>query len=304
MHGKNDQTGGVERRPDPFWEKAAIPMIKEFVKSVVPKRLWSRLVGIRVEVEGAIAQSDRGSCLHFFVYDLIDQVLKFVPGRPTRTRKLHLKGFNFPLHYRAGTSDISVIKQVFFRHEYQCVADEEGISLILDCGANIGCTSFYLLHRYPEARVIAVEPDPGNFAMCRRNLEPFGDRVHLINAGVWSSTGPLRVVRGAFGDGREWSIQVRPALTGEEYDLMATTIAELIARSGFRRVDLLKIDIEAAEKELFAVGTEKWLPHIRHIVIELHGDDCERVFFQAIAGYSPSFERSGELTVCRHIGTG
>ncbi len=67
------------------------------------------------------------------------------------------------------------------------------------------------------------------------------------------------------------------------------------------RVDLLKIDIEGAEVELFRDGSTAWLAQVRNIVIELHGGECELAFFRALAPYRYELSRSGELTFCRNI---
>ncbi len=83
---------------------------------------------------------------------------------------------------------------------------------------------------------------------------------------------------------------------------MGTTVLDLIKSTGLEYVDLLKIDIESAEKELFSENVHLWLPRTRRLVIELHGPDCERIFFDAMNGHCTNFERSGELTICRRIG--
>ncbi|HEV3386583.1 MAG TPA: FkbM family methyltransferase [Gemmata sp.] len=225
--------------------------------------------------------------------------------RPTsrrgRIRSIRLPGYRFPLFYRAGTSDADVIHQVFVRREYECAARLPGIEFIVDCGANIGTSAFYLLHRYPGARVVVVEPDPGNMAVCRRNLAPFGKQVTFVQAGVWSSTGPLVVERGQFGDGAEWSFQVRPAQSGEPDQISAFTIADLMAAGGFARIDLLKVDIEAAEKEVFGPGSQEWLQLTRNLVIELHGPECERVVAAALSGFVSGIAHCGELTLYGNI---
>ena len=91
--------------------------------------------------------------------------------------------------------------------------------------------------------------------------------------------------RGGWRDGREWTAQVRPAKeesttseSVEGYDMPS-----LIELSGATEIDLLKIDIERSELELFARNTESWLPRIRNLCIELHGADCEAVLFRALA---------------------
>jgi FkbM family methyltransferase len=274
-------------------------MIKRIARLVVPDPVWRGLSGQRAEAEEIIELLGVGPGVNVLASLYIDRLCRGLPVRPRGIRCVRPDGYKYPIHYRLGTSDISVIRQVFVKREYECVVHEEDVSFIIDCGANIGCTSYFFLHHYPEARVIAVEPDPGNFAMCRRNLEPFGERVTLVNSGVWPTSAPLCIERGSFRDGREWSFQVRLASEGEQPDLMGTTILELIRNSGFEDVDLLKIDIESAERELFSGDVQGWLSHTRRLAIELHGPECERVFLEAMAGYCSDFRRSGELTICR-----
>jgi FkbM family methyltransferase len=223
------------------------------------------------------------------------------PGRRGQLRAVRLPGFRFPLYYRVGTSDPDVIRQVFLRRDYECAIDLARVENIVDCGANVGYSAFYLLHLFPTARVVVAEPDAGNMALCRRNLAPFGTQVTFVQAGVWSSHGPLVIERGRYGDGNEWSFQVRPAQAGEPADVNAVTVGDLMAAGGFSRIDLLKMDIEAAEGEVFRSGTKAWLGRVRNLVIELHGPDCEGVVRQAMASLNPDIRRSGELTFFREL---
>jgi FkbM family methyltransferase len=223
------------------------------------------------------------------------------PGHRGRIRSLRLPGYRHSLFYRVGTSDADVSHQVFVRREYECTSGLPGIEFIIDCGANIGTSAFFLLHCYPTARVVVVEPDRGNMALCRRNLAPFGKRVTFVQAGVWSSTGPLVVERGQFGDGAEWSFQVRPARSGERDCVPAITIMDLMSAGGYPRIDLLKIDIEAAEAEVFSEGSQAWLRLTRNLVIELHGPECERKVAAAMEGLESRRARRGELTLFENI---
>jgi len=58
-----------------------------------------------------------------------------------RLRSVRPRGYSFPLYYRVHSSDINVLQQVFLRGEYDCVSQETNVEFIVDCGANIGCTS-------------------------------------------------------------------------------------------------------------------------------------------------------------------
>lgn len=215
--------------------------------------------------------------------------------------EIRLKGYAHPLYYRDGASDARVLRQVFARREYQCVAHEPALRYLVDCGANVGYTTFFLLSRYPDARAVVVEPDSGNMTLCRKNLAPFADRVTFVQAGVWSASQPMVVVRGAYRDGAEWSFQVRPAGAGEAPDFQARTVDDLLAEGGFPHADVLKMDIEAAEAQVFQPGCGSWLPKVRTLVIELHGADCERIVHEATTPYLRPTETSGELTVFRSL---
>jgi hypothetical protein len=90
-----------------------------------------------------------------------------------QTRELRLKNSAFPILMRTQTSDRDVLGQVFIQQEYGRIELSKP-RMILDLGANVGYSSAYFLSKYPETRVLAVEPDPSNYEVCRRNLAPFG----------------------------------------------------------------------------------------------------------------------------------
>jgi FkbM family methyltransferase len=207
-----------------------------------------------------------------------------------------MPGYRIPLYYRPGSSDADVIRQVFVQREYECIGQLRGVRTIIDCGANIGCTAFYLLHRYPNARLIAIEPDSANMEVCRKNLAPFKDKVTFLQAGIWSRSAPLKVLRGDYRDGREWSFQVTACAPNESPDVSGITIEKAIAALGGDWVDILKIDIEAAEGEVFS-GSVNWLARVGAVAIEIHGNDCANVVHKAFDATGQwQISRRGELT--------
>jgi hypothetical protein len=99
----------------------------------------------------------------------------------------------------------------------------------------------------------------------------------------------------------EWSFQVRQCSTGEAADFYGVTMARLLTQSGAERIDLLKMDIEAAEQEVFSHANTEWLARTKNIAIELHDDDCIRSFKRAMASYIFHETSFGELTMCCNI---
>ena len=71
----------------------------------------------------------------------------------------------------------------------------------------------------------------------------------------------------------------------------------MIELSGHERVSVLKIDIEGAERELFSVGVNEWLDRVDNIAIELHGEDCAKLFFDAMSRTQMMLSTCGEITV-------
>lgn len=208
-----------------------------------------------------------------------------------------------PLWVRPRSSDIDVFYQIFVVEEYACLDDLRDVDLVIDCGANVGYSSAYFLSRFPTCQVIAVEPDAANFAMLQKNLAPHGDRARTIHAGVWSHTARLVLAEIPYGDGREWSRQVRECKPDEAGGFEGVDIGSLLASSGRERISILKVDIEGAEAVVFADHYQSWLERVDALVIELHDDTIfgngAEVFSSAIKGRDFEVSYSGELTVCK-----
>src|SRR4029453_4553128 len=51
---------------------------------------------------------------------------------------------------------------------------------VVDAGAHRGHTVMEYLEPFPNSRVVALEPEPENFAIAKKTLAPFGERVELL----------------------------------------------------------------------------------------------------------------------------
>jgi FkbM family methyltransferase len=227
--------------------------------------------------------------------------MHFSPLLPPWIVSVRIRGQKGRLFFRPGTSDVKVIRQVFAAGEYSPLSGLPDVQTIVDCGANIGCTSAYLLDQYPKSRLIAIEPDTGNMALCKRNLRQYRDRVTFVQAGVWSTRCGLVVSRGEFRDGQPWSFQVRPTTADEKPEIQAITLNDLLAEFGINQIDILKIDVEGAEREIFLASDQSWLRRTRTIAIELHDQDCETSFRTALQTFDFDETTSGDLRVCKDI---
>jgi len=231
------------------------------------------------------------------------EISERLPGysHQNKTYIQYARDSQYPLHVRCGTVDYSIFNCIFNEDEYSSVANIQDVRFIVDCGANVGYSAAYFLTRFPQAKVFAIEPDSNNYSMLERNVAPFGDRVKLFHAGIWPQSIGLKVLRGTYKSGSEASTQVRECLPGETADVDAVDIGTLLKMSGFDQIDILKIDIERSEVEVFARNYKEWLAKTKNIIIELHDSECEEVFHRAIADESFEFTKSHDILICRRV---
>jgi len=193
--------------------------------------------------------------------------------------KLTVPGSSYRVVARRQGSDRASFEHVF-GGAYELDVPSEP-KLIVDLGANAGYASVFFALRYPSARVIAVEPVPENAKLARRNVSRLG-RVDVVEAAAWPRPARLRLVDPGKGF---WGMRVSEDASGE---IAAVTIPDLLNRAGADRIDILKVDIEGAEAELFSENTA-WLERVDLLVLELH----ERFVPGCRAALDAAIERSG-----------
>lgn len=197
-----------------------------------------------------------------------------------------------PVELRMGSSDLNVFSGILVSNAYGFVDTLGGdIRTILDLGANIGLSSAFFLSRWPTAKVLAVEPDPANYALLRKNLSPYN--AQCIQGAAWSRHVSL-ALSPTLCERHEWAKVVLEG-TGE---VRAYTMEELVVALG--TVDFLKINIEGAEKAIFN-GDTSWLGHVKNLSIELHDEECVRAFKKGMDGYRWEESTYGGFVVCRSI---
>lgn len=215
-----------------------------------------------------------------------------------RFLNVHPPFLRYPVKLRARSSDPFVFRQIMIEKEYLPLSDMQ-IATILDLGANIGLASAWFLSNFPEASVLAVEAAADNVATCRENLAPYGSRARVVHGAAWSSRASLTLHRKVCAADNT----VKEARAGDatEMKVQGWDLLSLIEMSGFPQVDLLKIDIEGAESEVFRADVSKWLGRVRNLCIELHGETSREVFFRALGAYDYKHLHSGELDLCMSL---
>lgn len=204
----------------------------------------------------------------------------------------------YPVQLRKGTSDIDVFYQIFYYKGYNYEFGFEP-KVIFDCGANIGLATVYYKNRYPNAKIIAVEPESSNFEMLQRNTEKYTD-VHCVQSGIWNKTTNLKIHTG----GAHWAFVTEEVDYEDATTVKAISIDELMKKFNVDYIDVLKIDIESSEKELFEANWEKWLPKVKVLLVELHDNmkqGCTRSMFKAITNFEFTMHFKGENVIVKML---
>lgn len=185
---------------------------------------------------------------------------------------LDMKFLGSHLSMRIDDSDIRVFKQIFVDNEYDSLNLPETANTIVDLGANIGLSALFFLKKYPNAHIIAVEPDTVNFEFMKRNLEDYSNHVALLQAAIWPSDGAVSLVE--HDESNEglgaWGYRTETLTEGAEASVSAISIPTLMNQFSMDFIDILKVDIEGAEYELFEKDYESWLDKVGLIIIETH----------------------------------
>lgn len=192
-----------------------------------------------------------------------------------------------PVLIRPGTSDIGVLSQVFRTRMFSSLADFHLAGLdssahinIIDAGANVGYSSLYFQNLFPHARIIAMEPENGNFQMLKKNCLPF-ENIIPVQKGLWPKSCALRVLPAKSGE--EWNSKVTES-NGEGGDIDGISVLDLQNSYRISEIHLFKIDIEGAERPLFSDSdVHDWLSRVKLLCLELHGKKCREAAFDALS---------------------
>lgn len=161
------------------------------------------------------------------------------------------------------------LQEIFIEEAYRQQLPEN--PYIIDCGANIGLSVIYMKRQYPNARIIAFEPDETNFHLLRENIKSFGySNVSLHKEAVWIENTSLH-----FSNEGSMSSKIEMDNTINTVEVKAVRLKDFL----IHEIDFLKIDIEGAEyKVLNDIADKLYL--VKNMFVEYHG----------------TFAQNGELT--------
>lgn len=194
-------------------------------------------------------------------------------------RGLYQKGNgNIVLHTHDGLNitirqnlfDARIIREIFLDKSYIRHFALPPNPIIVDIGGYIGDFSIYSVKYLKAAHVIVYEPTAENFKILKLNIEDNGysDRITAVNKAV-SDTDEVRL-NVQLHESEEVHVSAYWYEGAEKRRIPSVTLSGLFEAHQLDSVDLLKVDCEGCEYNIFPAVPDHIYDRIKNIVFEYH----------------------------------
>lgn len=202
----------------------------------------------------------------FGLFRALSILTRFALTSRNKVISIQLPTLAHPIWVRNKSSDEFTMQQIFLFGEYD-FAVEKAPTTILDAGANIGLAAVYFANRFPDATIICLEPEHGNFELLKKNIAPYPNLV-AVQAGLWWKTTFLQVKDNGWGN---WGFTVEECAPGTPGAIQAYSVADVLKKFSLPGADMIKIDIEGSEKQVLeAPDVHDWVSKCHTLVVEHH----------------------------------
>ena len=172
-----------------------------------------------------------------------------------------------------------MIDEIFLKKNYEFIANSPN-PYIIDCGANIGIADIFFKTLYPDAKVLAIEADPGIHQILSDNMHSYGfANVSCLNAAVWTKDEEL-----FFEVDNSWGGHIGQDPQKNSVKVQAIDFNKLLLEP----VDFLKMDIEGAETDVLLHSKELIAKNVKNIFFEWHSISHKRQQLGEILEYFSS----------------
>ena len=197
---------------------------------------------------------------------------------------------------RLRSTDFETFKQVTIDAAYDM--QHRPPRFIVDAGANIGLFTLALAARFPRTQIVAIEPDPQNYELLCSNVAAL-PQVTALQAAIVPNRGTVHLTDPGLG---EWGYRVADgAARPEDIAVDGVDVPWLLERFKVSAIDILKVDIEGGEKELFE-SAGPWIDRVNMVIAEMHDrfrPGCSRAFFNATRDFEVEKHHGEHIFMCR-----
>lgn len=170
--------------------------------------------------------------------------------------------------------------EIFVFKEYLFVSNKKA-PLILDCGAHIGIALLFFKQKYPNAVIIAFEPQQTNVSLLKQNITDNRLKdVTIVSSAVSNHVGNMPLYTSG-ANKSSWGNSLQASSDSSSKQLTETVSVIKLSSYLDQKIDFLKMDIEGAEVDVLR-EIEPKIRNVQQLVIEIHnqiGSANNRLFF-------------------------
>ena len=177
----------------------------------------------------------------------------------------HLYKNRYKIIFKDPKAFLYSVKELFVEEIYKFKAQDD-TPYIIDCGSYIGTSILFFKTQYPNAKILAFEPDNSNFELLNNNIKNWDLKdIEIQNAAIWIDNLGVNFI--ADGNMASKIDESNNTAHNENQKTKSVRLRDLLTE----KIDFLKIDIEGAEYEVL-VDCESKLSFVENLFIEYHGN--------------------------------
>ncbi len=183
----------------------------------------------------------------------------------SHVREINISYENLSFSYHiANLDDYRILEEMFVNEQYKLEVNES-INTIVDLGSNVGTSIIYFLAKYPAARIYGVEPVKYCFELLTKTVGHYSNVTLEKKAagGEDGKTVPIYIHPTGHSGSSNFFIE-----GGEKEEVPTISMDALVQKYGLTSIDILKVDIEGIEYEVFK--NFKNLSLVKYILVEVH----------------------------------
>lgn len=169
------------------------------------------------------------------------------------------------IELRDNTKDLETFGEIFLHNIYDIHLPIKPLTIV-DAGANTGLATVFFRTKYKDAKIVTIEIEKSNVEMIKKNTANLPN-IQIVEAALFNKNAFFKIIDPYNATN---SFQITEVAENEPYDIKSVTLDGILLDNNWDTIDILKVDIEGAEKQLFESNFENWLPKTKVIMIETH----------------------------------
>ena len=158
----------------------------------------------------------------------------------------------------------------------------QNVKVVVDLGANIGLFAIYNNSYHKNAKLICIEPEAQNYKLLKKNIKMNNIKAITLQKAITDkqSNKLIKIYKSKSSTG--YSINSNYSDEEEFFEAIGITLEKVCVENNIRSIDILKCDIEGAEKNIFINILGEFKNKIKYIILEYHSEEIRKIVIRSL----------------------